>query len=224
MIAKEEARRLVINSLNDLKTRNVYLSADDIAADVINVACKWILEQFPIRPKIQSSPQIDFVDNYMKFHDIAAVFPNSIGNEYPNIKQNAENIVQNICLNLGWRGMPTFLDDYFYKKHGITNDSSKEIKIFMSTYHKRYQFGQYIEQSAVPRKVELSFSNGGQNLGVSIIPSLSYKSAQLQSQQNNCKIYNGEGYRFVIYFDNLNRIRLFSLELLERQLKIEYYK
>ncbi|WP_300704381.1 hypothetical protein [Bacteroides sp.] len=224
MITDSEARSLVLSSLTDLKNRIGYLNSDDLAADVINVACKWILEKCPKRPKVYSVPQMAFADNYSNFRSIAAIFPNSVGNEYPIIHQNVENLTQNICLNIGWDGMPGFLEDYFYKKHCATNGFDKDIRVFMSSCHKRYQYGKYVEQSMVPRKVELSFSNGESNLAVSITPSLSRKSARLISRNGNCLIYSGEGYRFTVNLDDFDEVELFTLEIPDRQLKLEYYE
>lgn len=109
------------------------------------------------------------------------------------------------------------------QKQKISNVSDKDIKIFISSYHKRYQWGEFIEQSAAFRNVELSFSNKRQNITVSIIPSLTPKTAQLLFNNGNCYTYNGSGYSFVVHFNEFDEIEFFSLELLARNLKLEYY-
>lgn len=222
MITLNEAHNLVINSLNDLKSRKMQLSPDDIAADIINVGCKWILEKCPRRPNVADMPQLTFADNYYNFSDIASVFPKAVVREYPYISQFIDDLTKSICLNIGWIGMPSFLDDYFYKNHGVS--SGQNIVVFMSSFHKRYQSGRFIEESVVPRKIELSFNNNEQNLDVTITPSLSRKTSKLRYNNGSTRIYEGDGYRYTIKFDIFEEVSHFTLELIERDLKLEYYE
>lgn len=225
MISFLEAHNLVVNSLTDLEQQSIVrLTTDDIVTDVTCVACKWIIEQCPKLPIMHFDPNMVYADNYKNFYNIAFVFPSSVEVEYPIVWQNAENMAKNICLFIGWIGIFRFLDDYFETKHNMIGGNYNIVKIFISSYHKRFQSCRLIEQSVVQRKIELFFSEDYMKLAVSITPVLSRKLARLVSHQNNRSIYEGSGYRFRIYFNEFDEVEFFSLELLERELELEYYQ
>lgn len=225
MITKAEARVLVLKSLKDLELKNSNLSADEYAADVINVACKYILENPMLHPNVSPMPQLAFYDNYEQFSQIAKTFAASVENEYPFIASNTENLAQNICLNIGWDGMPGFLEDYFYKKHGNAVVELNRLE-FLSSFHKRYERGIFVEESQVDRNIEMTFSLDWEKMSISITPSLSRKEGVLcMRKRGNVLVYKANpSYQFEIHLDSYDEVTFFALEILDRGLRIEYYE
>ena len=120
--------------------------------------------------------------------------------------------------------MPAFLDEYFYKKHGLSNDNLPRKYEYSSSSHIRFEGDTFIERSNVDRQISLSFSKDMKKMSVCIIPTLSLKQGILISQQIRTYIYRSieEDYIFIVRFDNYEEVDYFSIELKSRHLKIEY--
>ena len=227
MISTTEAKRLLCESIEDLKQRNAYLSQDDYAADIINVACRYFIKRgtgFTAGPNAMAY----YFQNYPSMSADVSAFVGSIRDSYPSLINSAtiESLTQNICLNLGWDGMPGFLDEYFYQKHGQRPSGNVERYNFISSYHKRYEYGTCTQTSSVDREVSLTFTENKNKMSVVITPSLSRKESRLQSKSGSTYTYigNDPDYRFVVTFDSSDDISHFSLELIPRHLRLEYFE
>lgn len=219
-----EVKKMLLESLHDLKARRAFLSQDDIAADIINIICKYILSN----ETVQCGPNAMyyFPSNYMNYKDIVEGFVSSIKSEYSLSQSNIESLAQNVCLNLGWDGMPGFLDDYFSKNHGIVGNSNLEHFEYISSFHKRFEYGALTEQSEVDRLISLSFRENKTKMAVTITPSLTRKEARLVKRNGDVLIYEGTDpdYLFEIHFDSFDEVNFFALDLKPRHLRLEYYE
>ena len=227
MVSTQEAYNLLIDSISDLEKKNCYLSPDDYAADIINVTCQYFIDnKFNFRKG--PVPMAFFSENYMKFRNDAENFIGSISGVYPRIvtAQNIRNMAQNVCLNIGWDGMPSFLNDYFYKKHGKNEESKSEHFEFASSLHERYENGILVSKSDVDRQISLTFTNDRRNMTVRITPSLSLKEARLENRFDSRLVYRGvdPDYRFEVVFNEWGDVGVFSLELKSRCLKLDYFE
>lgn len=226
MVDVNVARNLLKDSLADLEKRfSSQMSPDDYAADIINVTCRYFLNKYN-DISCGDNAMLYFNANYLRFKDEIGIFVGSIRNDYPIIitPQNIIGLTQNICLNIGWNEMPAFLDEYFYKKHGLSNDNLPRKYEYSSSSHIRFEGDTFIERSNVDRQISLSFSKDMKKMSVCIIPTLSLKQGILISQQIRTYIYRSieEDYIFIVRFDNYEEVDYFSIELKSRHLKIEY--
>ena len=187
MVSTKKAYNLLVESLSDLEERNGQLSPDDYAADIINVTCQYLIDNnYCYRNGVNAMDY--FYENYINLRNDVESIISSISGVYPNIvtDQTVESMAQNVCLNIGWVGMPTFLKDYFYKKHGKTGNVASEF----------YEF------------------------------SSSPKEANLESQLDSRLIYKGidPEYKFEVVFDEFDDVCGFSVELIDRKIKLEYFE
>ena len=227
MVSTKKAYNLLVESLSDLEERNGQLSPDDYAADIINVTCQYLIDNnYCYRNGVNAMDY--FYENYINLRNDVESIISSISGVYPNIvtDQTVESMAQNVCLNIGWVGMPTFLKDYFYKKHGKTGNVASEFYEFSSSSHIRYENGRAVSKSNVDRQISLTFSNDRQHLLVTITPSLSPKEANLKSQLDSRLIYKGidPEYKFEVVFDEFDDVCGFSVELIDRKIKLEYFE
>lgn len=227
MVSTQEAYNLLVDSISDLEKRNGYLSPDDYAADIINVTCKYFIDKKFSYRKGPDAMSL-FPENYMKFRNDAESFIGSISGRYPRIvtEQNIRNMAQNVCLNIGWNGMSSFLNDYFYKKHGKNEGLKSEHFEFASSFHVRYENGILASKSDADRQISLTFTNDRKNMTVRITPSLSLKEARLENRIDSHLVYRGvdPDYRFDVIFDEWGDVGGFSLELASRRLKLDYFE
>lgn len=228
MISTSIAKNLLLESLSDLEAKKSFLSPDDYAADIINVTCKYFIEN---ERGIKSGPNamMHFTTNYMNKSDDVKLFIESIKSDYPHLltSQNIQNLVQNVCLNIGWDGMPGFLEDYFYKTHGISVANDTEHYEFISSSHKRYQYDALVSTSNVDRNISLMFSNNKKKMAVTITPTLSRKESHFDHQDGDSFFYKGitdPDYVFEVHFDSYDDVDFFALELRSRNLRLEYFE
>lgn len=91
--------------------------------------------------------------------------------------------------------------------------------------HKRIQNGLVVSHDFVPRRANLEYDFTGRRLTITIIPTLSPKTATLYRDSNNVLYYRGDdpNYRFEIetWPDN-NTIKRLSVIREDRNLEIRY--
>lgn len=223
MINTTTAREQILLSIRDLEKRNLRLSVDDYAADIINVACRYFIQSTSIM-KTSDSPMVYYSYNYRVMNNDVRLFVSSVKGYYPFLNDTAvQSLTENICLNLGWNGMPGFLEDYFYKKHGQGSTQCERIDFF-SDNHTRYENNHYVNSSEVDRQISLVFTNNRRSLAVSITPSLSRKEASFLRKEGKDLYYVGTDpdYSFVVRINENDEVELFILILKSKSLKIEY--
>lgn len=224
-----KAYELLSNSKNSLIAKHSKITTSDIEADVINVACKFILENFG--DDIVSNHNINEIHPYiqqnMKFQPLAQIFTELAkeiySGNYTNREANAGQLA--IIQNISWGGMWDFLRDYFAKKHNIQIDNSQsDTTVFYSVRHERFENNQLTSKSEVERIVRINSQNEKEII-VSIEPSLSAKKAKLIDKSNNKYKYKGfdEDYMFVVTKDKFDEITEFELHMPNRKLRIVYY-
>lgn len=119
---QDKLRQQILDSLADLGRRYPALQDDDIAADIINVVCRYVIALDPAERKTAAQPMLHFPHNWACFSRFVYAVVFSLSGELGGIinAQTAQSLTQNICFNLGWSGMPAFLDQYFAEKHGAS--------------------------------------------------------------------------------------------------------
>lgn len=148
MVDTNKARKLITSSLRALKAKNPNPLVDDYAADIINVTCKYFLENgYEVKSGPQHLAMSFFTENFMNLEDDVVDFISSAQDEYPNIltATNIKQLTQSVCLNLGWNGMYAFVLDYFSKKgpsnplmKSSTTAALKTILSQLQSLRKRY--------------------------------------------------------------------------------------
>lgn len=230
---KEEAKKILSQSVSNLIERREKITSGDLEAEVINNACLAILQNQ--KNKMQKGKNLeemilgaiegsgDSAKITKSFTDAATeLFPNHYGiKEYAN----ASIAVQQ---NIAWEGMWDFLRDYFQKNHGISIDEIETRPlIFYSTEHKRYENNNLVSESPdVERTINLNFINGKQEIIVSIEPSLSPKKGFIVSDEEDKLQFKGydPDYLFTVHFDEFEEVERFILEMPNRNLKIIYFE
>lgn len=227
MADTNKLRQLILNSLMDLKSRYNSLSNDDIAVDLINVICNYIITYKNLDFKSGAQPMLFFQYNWNNCSSFVAEVILSLENELSGVisKQTCQALSQNICLNLGWDGMPVFLDNYFSEKHGQALLNDREFFDFMSIKHERYVSNCMEAISQVDRNIKISCWNDRNDMTIEITPTLSLKKAHLINKSKHLYIYEGDDpdYIFEIRFDEADEVVCVSVLLLSRNLKLLFY-
>lgn len=224
------AKNILGKGLQNIQNRQGRLTIQDVEAEVINQACRYIIQNYSAQ--IESVHDINQIGsvimNNTQFQPIALKFVDAASEFFPNDYGEDERkaAFSGIYSNISWAGMWDFLRDYFQKKHGeAIDDVESEPMIFYSKKHKRYEHGVQVSESEVERNVNLNFFNNQSEVIVSIEPTLSAKKGFLISNNNNTLIYNGADpdYRFIIKLDKYDEVEEFVLELPNRALKLCYF-
>ena len=229
---KNEAKRILIESISNLKKRRGNITANDVEAEVINNACLCILKNQ--KEKIQKGNTIEemFFEAFKSTEDaipIAKAFTDSAMDLFPQYyaEQNAVMATMGIQQNVAWEGMWDYLRDYFQQNHGIQIDEIETTPLFFySTEHKRYENDNFVSESKIERTINLNFISDKKELVVSIAPSLSPKKSYLISNNSNEYKYRGSDpdYLFTVTFDDFDEVKNFILEMPNRKLKIIYFE
>lgn len=224
---KNKLKKQVLESLFELKEIQSSLTNDNIAADIINVVCKYIITNKNVTYKTSAEPMDSFLYNWDNCSPFVRDVVLSLRNELYGIisEQTSEALTQNICFNLGWSEMPAFLDNYFSEKHVQTLNEDKEIFDFMSISHERYVNGFMVAGSKVDRNIKIVCWNNRKDMTIEIFPTLSLKKSHLENKFDNLYIYRGEDsdYIFEVKYDEFDDITYVSVSLLSRHLKLSFY-
>ena len=96
---------------------------------------------------------------------------------------------------------------------------------FQSTNHKRFENGIQLKHDFVPRIILLEYSPSGLKLTISIVPTLSPKSASFQRDANNILFYEGDDpdYRFEVETGSNNETKRVSVIRVDRNLELKFY-
>jgi hypothetical protein len=96
---------------------------------------------------------------------------------------------------------------------------------FQSTNHKRYENGVQLTHDFVPRLIDLKYSDNGLRLTISILPTLSPKTATFQKDSNNTLFYTGDDtdFKFEVQTKSNNEIKRISVIRTDRNLELKYY-
>jgi hypothetical protein len=124
-----------------------------------------------------------------------------------------------------WDGLWNFLYEYFDNKLGIKiDDDVRKTYRFDSTFHNRYEYGEFITSSEASRKVEVVLSPDMTNAQFSISQTLSNKEGRLISAKDNKYRYLGTDPDFLFEFtlDQFENIESFSLTRTDKNLRIDY--
>jgi hypothetical protein len=236
MITQTEALNRLTEAFSRLSQRNDgNLSLDEVEAEVINQACKYIIENY--KDQLHSVHDIYMINSVINRNDrflpIAEAFTQAAHMIFPDNYGQEETIaaINGIRQNIAWSGMWAFLVDYFQKKHGINiDDTIKAPVTFYSTRHIRYENGVEIYDSAkvetrpVKRNINFNFLNNKNKVIVSIEPTLSPKSANLIERAGNKYKYRGDDqdYAFEIHMNRFDMVEKFIFEMPNRNLRIIY--
>jgi hypothetical protein len=96
---------------------------------------------------------------------------------------------------------------------------------FQSSNHKRFENGVQLTHDFVPRIILLDYSPNGLRLTISIIPTLSPKSATFQRDANNVLFYKGDDpdYRFEVETGYGNVTTRVSVIRTDRNLELKFF-
>jgi hypothetical protein len=226
MISSNEARDLLLESMNEFITRKKQFTIGDMLAEINVVAVKFILDNYS--PQTSNNPTTYLQVNKSKYGSIARVFATAMSDQYPAVLTPAviNDLVDNICKGIGYADTPLAIAEYLKDRHGKTSDLGGENYDFMSSRHERYQFDFFVEASDVHRLVHINASPNWKSIVVTITPTLSAKTAHLTSRQGNTLFYTGSDpdYEFVIELDDLDEVIFFSLIRKDRGLRLDYYE
>lgn len=95
---------------------------------------------------------------------------------------------------------------------------------FLSSNHQRFENGVQLTHDFVPRIILLDYSPNGLRLTISIVPTLSPKSAVFQRDVNNVLYYKGDDpdYRFEVETGSNNAIKRVSVIRVDRNLELKF--
>lgn len=219
------------DGFKNLIARKGSLTMEDVEGEVNLQCCRYILENYGDR--VISVPDVNRINdvighNSINFNTIIRDFIRSAYNLFPDHWQVDKDgiFIHMIAANLSWSSMWDHLVTYFMREHGEDIDNSKkESLIFYSQKHHRFENNNFINEAVVERNVNITFFNDGEYIMVSIEPSLSNKKAYLESRKGNLLTFRGDDkdYKFSIVLDDYEEVEMFTLELVNRGLKIEYY-
>lgn len=208
----QKAKQILSQSITNLHSRRGQITIDDVAAEVINQACLFILKN----------------DKVNEAYHYSVIFNDAAKELIPQYTEKyIANALIGIPMNVQWEGMWDFLRDYFQKNHGIQIDNIETTPaIFYSTKHKRYENGILISESEVERTINISFINDKKEIVVSIEPSLSPKKGYIINKAQNQMQFKGfdPDYLFTLTFDIFDEVETVVLEMPNRSLKIIYFE
>lgn len=226
MIASNEARDLLLESMNELIARTQQFTVGDLTSEINIVAVKYILENFS--PQTCSNPTTYLQANKIQYGSIARVFASAMSDQYPTILTPAviNELVDNICKGIGYADAPLAIAEYLKCRHGKSSGLGGENYDFVSSRHERYQYDMFVEASDVQRLVHINASPDWKNIIVTITPTLSAKTAHLSRRDGNKLYYTGSDpdYEFVVELDDLDEMIFFSLNRKGRELRLDYYE
>ncbi len=226
MISSNEARDLLLESMNELIARTKQFTVGDLTAEINVVAVKYILDNYS--PQTSNNPTTYFQVNKSHYGEIAKVFASAMSDQYPTVLTPAiiNDLVDNICRGIGYADTPLAIAEYLKDRHGKTSGLGGENYDFISSRHERYQYDSFVEASDVQRLVHINTSPNWKNIVITITPTLSAKTAHLTRRQGNTLFYTGSDpdYEFVIKLDDLDEITFFSLIRKDRDLRLDYYE
>jgi hypothetical protein len=214
-MSEVNAKTILASCFQNINNRSGKLTIENVDAEVINHSCLQILQCR--REGIET--------NEMGIIEAFTTAATELIPQYT--KERSAHAFVGVMANCQWEGMWDHLRNYFQKTHGISIDGvESENLTFYSSKHKRYENGNLVSESEVPRVVNLSFTNGRNEVMVSIEPSLSPKPGVISKRAENVSVYNGTDpdYRFTIEFDEYEEIAGFILELVDRGVKIVYFE
>lgn len=225
------ALSILEDGFQNLINRKGSINIDDMEAEVNFQCCRYILENYG--EKVQSVPDVNNINNVVShnvanFNTIIADFlraGNQMFSEHWQVDKDGI-FIHMIAANLSWAGMWDYLTTYFMREHGEDiDDSKKESLIFYSQKHYRFENNIFVSEAVVERNVNITFFNDGEYVMISVEPTLSSKKAYLQSRSGNLLTFRGEDidYKFILELDAYAEVEKFTLEVLSRRIKLEYY-
>ncbi len=228
----QEARQILLKSITNLNNRRGSVNSQDLQAEVINNACYYYLKNQKDQARKSKSVEEMFlamVNGTKEIMPITKAFTEAAMELFPNYYGIAEAMSATLGIqqNIAWDGMWEFLIDYFQKNHGIQiEDGNYDTAIFYSTKHARFENGGRNSESEIERTIRLNFSQDKKQVIVSIEPSLSPKKAILKNNDSERYIYQGvdPDYLFTIFFGDFGEVIKFSLEMPNRNLRIDYFE
>ncbi len=219
------------HSFQNLLNRKGSINLDEMETEVNFQCCRYVIENYG--DNVRSVSEIDRINdvidhNKQSFHQIITDFLRAGAIMFPdNWQVDKDGIfIHMIAANLSWSGMWDHLVTYFMKDHGENiDDSLKESLIFYSQTHRRYEQNVFKSEAQVERNVNITFFNDRGYAMISIEPSLSNKKAYLVSREDKKLTFRGEDqeYRFIMELDIYDEIEKFTLEIISRAIRIEYF-
>lgn len=209
------AKSILSSSVKNIHSRFGKVTIENIEAEVINQSCLEILKH---RRSNTASNEMAIVNSF-------AAAASELFKEYD--KGRAAFAGMGVMANVSWEGMWDHLRNYFQKTHGTSIDNVEvENLTFYSSKHSRYEQDKFISESEVGRIINLTFSEKRKSIMVSIEPSLSPKPGNIIKQENRKSIYAGTDpdYCFTVEFDDFEEVSGFSMELVNRRVKVVYFE
>ena len=226
MISSNEARDLLLESMNELIARTKQFTIGDLTAEINVVAVKYILDNYS--PQTSNTPTTYLQVNKNQYGAIARVFASAMSDQYPTVLTPAviNDLVDNICKCIGYADTPLAIAEYLKDRHGRTFGLGGENYDFMSSLHERYLYDSFVEASDVQRLIHINASPDWKNIVVTITPTLSAKTAHLTKRNGNKLFYTGSDpdYEFIINLDDLDEVTFFSLIRKDKDLRLDYYE
>lgn len=225
------AKSIIVESLTNLEQRRGVLTLADVEAEVINNACLFYLKKQRDSTSYASSIEESFtgylnstqnlVPIIKAFIDVACqLFPDNYG------EKEAAAAIVGIQQNVVWEGMWDYLRDYFESNHGRKIDNTETTTtIFYSNRHCRFVDNNMVSESEVERTININLIEDDEVI-VAIAPTLSPKKAYLVATNDRVKTFKGydPDYLFKVNFDEFEEVLRFTLEMPNRNLRIEYFE
>ncbi|RYY00685.1 hypothetical protein EON78_00445, partial [bacterium] len=213
------AQQLLSKSISNLQTIRGSIYEEEIQTETINVTCKYLLDKY--RGQLKQVHDINQINrvieyNYSLVHNdvrtfveaVRILYPSQTLSPHPQTGQSwSESTFALIIPNICWAGMWGFLRTYFLRNHRMTIDNVELKPItFSSTRHIRYEQGLKVSESVENRIVQIIFTQGINEVEVSISPSLSPKTGKLHSNNDNSSLYIGDDrdYQFLVKYDEFD--------------------
>ncbi|PTN09298.1 hypothetical protein C8N47_105139 [Mangrovibacterium marinum] len=225
---ENKAFLILHNGFQNLINRNGSLNLGDVETEVINQACRYIIETSDRLATVHDVSQIgNVITANMVHYQTASAFTSAAARLFPeHYREDEINTgIAGIMSNISWAGMWDFLRDYFQKNHGEAIDNKvNEPTIFYSVHHERFEGRLPVKPVDVERNINIVFMDDRQDVIVSIEPTLSPKKARLVNKADDVYSYRGydPDYLFHIHFNHFDEVERFVLELPNRSIKLVY--